>query len=200
MKSRVMAVVAGLGAVGLVVSGCANQAGPAAAPPKTSAAVIETSLQGFDLDTSPAAMIAFPDNKLIIEGTVRDEGARRVVTPKAAGGDLWYVYRPVNLVVTAVHRGDAKVGDVIAVRVIGGEADGHRTVYGHAPEDKTYAVGKKLLVFGAGKLDVGDGVVAVTPNATYVVDGSEATNSAEPHHKISVQGFRNQLRTAAKAG
>lgn len=195
-------VVAGIGLVvggGIALNdGTGQEAKDVPASEQASDGVEETTLQGFELDTSPAAMIAFEDNKLIVEGTVRDEGERRVLSPKAAGGDLWYVYRPVHLVVTAVHRGDAKVGEVVTLRVIGGEAAGRRTVFHDAPPDGTFAAGKKLLVFGVGKLDAGDGVVAVTPNATYEIKGTEAVNAGHVEEKASLQSIRAGLKAAAK--
>ena len=152
-------------------------------------------IDGYDLPTSPRQALGFGGNDVAFEAEVVSVGAPRPVTPVAAGGRLTYHYRPVEVAVTAVHKGSAiKTGTRVTVRALGGESLTGRTVYADASPDGTWRAGNRIVVLGRDPIDVGDGVAAVTPNAVLTVRGNEVRDPDGGGGTVTLPALRAALR------
>jgi hypothetical protein len=116
-------------------------------------------------DTIEAAA-AFVGNELIFEARVIATDAARMTRPTTRPTDDLpsVAYVPVRVVVTHVHQGEVRQGEVATLRALGGTVDGTTYLVEGAPSADVYSPGTDLLVFAADMVDTGDGVVAATPN------------------------------------
>lgn len=169
---------------------------PLAAPvrPK-SLAPASGSLDGYDLPASPRQALDFGGNDVAFEAEVVSIGAPRPVTPLAAGGRLTYHYRPVEVIIKAVHKGAAlEAGQRVTVRALGGEGLTNRTIYADASPDGTWRAGERVVVLGPNPIDVGDGVEAVTPNAVLTIQGTQVRDARGWGGTMTLSALRNALR------
>lgn len=151
----------------------------------------------YPLDDSPSQAAAFTGNDAIVLGTVTNLGPARWNTPDESERSLRMIFRPLDVRVEEVLKGDIK-GATVIVRHIGGQVGNVKYVRDDLPPLERLARGTQVLLFLGPTADTGDGVPARTPNMWYVVkDGVAAT--PDGRHQIDLASFR-ELIAAAQTG
>lgn len=140
---------------------------------------------GYPLDDSPEQAAIFPGNAMIVLGTVQAQEADRWSTPDRTARNR-FVYSPVRVRVDQVVRGPQPLRSDLVVRAIGGEVGAERYVFEDAPPKSVFESGRQLLLFLTEPRDTGDGIVAVTPNMVYVVNGDGTVSTPDGEHKVTL--------------
>ncbi len=134
---------------------------------------------------------------------VREIGDTRAVTVRTDDGALpedgiSYVYTPLQIEVVDPLQGLLRVGEILTIRHIGGEADGIETVLSGVPlVEEGFQVGSEHVFFLNRAVDVGDGVPAQTPNFFFPV-ADDAITWDDPETGTEQQMSLNELHQLAR--
>jgi hypothetical protein len=161
----------------------------------------------YELGEDPQDAAAFTGNELIFEARVDAVEAARVVNVNTDGSGLHsagsakdsveYIYTPVKITVTRVHKGDLKDGQALTLRYLGGQVGTKALEMDGVPSIDTYQPGTDLLLFTQEQVDVGDGVQAITPNFAYVIADGLAVGAVDSEFALDVDAFRALVRSKA---
>lgn len=170
----------------VIASGCSTQTD--STPPKAEEPVNVTVIDGYALKGDPKSVIEYSGNELIFSGEVIGRDAARRVTNKSGdGGVLDYIYTPFTVKVESVIKGSSLArGQELSIRIIGGQVGSEKTVNEIGASPEQYKAGMKVILFTQPLVDAGDGLMAATPNFTYVDDSAgNVFNLHEPEYKTS---------------
>lgn len=151
---------------------------------------------GFSLDDSSEQAAIFPGNAMIVLGTVQALEADRWSTPDRSARNR-FIYSPVRVRVDQVVRSPQPLRSDLVVRAIGGEVGAERYVFEDAPPKSVFESGRQLLLFLTEPRDTGDGIVAVTPNMVYVVNGDGTVSTPDGEHKVTLARMLELIRAGS---
>jgi hypothetical protein len=149
-------------------------------------------VSGSSLADDPRSAIDFPTNELAIVGIVQ---AHQPTREAHANKPDWLIYTPVVVSVSEVLFGDAKAGDTLVVRGLGGRVGKTQFVVEDMPAISDLAIGQRVLLFLLRPLDAGDGLVAQTPNFAYLLDDEDVAHSGVSDTEASLENFRQLAAT-----
>lgn len=145
--------------------------------------------------------LAAMDHGLIFEAEVLGSEAPRRVTARAAGVAVQYAYTPVAVEVVGLPAPERapglQVGKQLYLRVLGGSADGKsgEPVEGGLPAS-VFQPGLQVLVMAQPLVDVGDGLLAATPNAVLIIEEGRARNAVGGAEVVDLQVLRDLVAEA----
>ena len=149
----------------------------------------------FEAPDTIEAATSFVGTELVFEARVIGTDAARMTRPGARSDDdiPSVAYAPVRVVVTRVHQGTLREGDQATLRALGGTVDGTTYVFEGAPRVDVYAPGTNFLVFAAGLVDTGDGVMAATPNWVFLATPEGQLESALDGRSIGALDIAREM-------
>ncbi len=168
--------------------------------------VRSTTSHGYGVPKNPHNAVSFVEAGRGRSGArviVREIGDTRAVTVWTDDGalpedGLSYVYTPLQVEVVDPLQGLLRVGEILTIRHIGGEADGIETVVPGVPlVEEGFPVGSEHVFFLAKAVDVGDGVLAQTPSYFFPV-ADDAITWHDPETGTEQQMSLNKLDQLAR--
>ena len=138
---------------------------------------------------SPSDAVDYVDSPLVIEAVVTTRGSARwngvngERPSKAeiqATGRPEFIWVPIEIQVTRVLRGEHSEATV-TLRSLGGQVDGVAVDFADMNPLPPLDPGTRLVIFMSSPTDIGDRVLASTPDFVYVVNGDTATASNGTH-------------------
>ena len=137
----------------------------------------------------PSDAVDYVDSALVIEAVVTSRGDARwngvngERPSKAeiqATGRPEFIWVPIDVQVTRVLRGE-RSETTVTLRSLGGQVGGVSVDFADMNPLPPLEPGTRLVIFMSSPIDIGDGVLASTPDFVYVVDGDTATASNGTH-------------------
>ncbi len=155
---------------------------------------------GYPVKLSFEQILKSPATRLVFEGIVE-----QVLAPRHVRGSRFeHVYSPVEVRITAMHRGERPRHGRLTLRAFGGIVDGIEFVSCLEASEALRTAGTKVVVVAGEPAQVeGDTLRAITANAVYAVEGGElreityANSSRDPDAWISKERAELLLLGAA---
>jgi hypothetical protein len=172
------AIIAGFVAVrhdSVIVSAAAAQDTAVAIP-----ALRTIRADGYLVDLTMREQRDFPGGTIAFEGVVTNVLAPRHVRTTATE----YVYTPLEVTVSKMHRGPRPAHGKVILRAFGGTANGLKYEASFAPSEEIMNKGVRLVVLGPDPIVVvGDGDMrAMTPHGIHVVSGADLFDVTHSEH------------------
>lgn len=151
-----------------------------------------TWVDGYDLDHTPEAAVAFAGNEIVVLADVEEVlPARWNTASRDQPGSIAFIFTPVRVKVIEVLRGSPRLeGGSMIVRRLGGRVDGEEFIFSENVAPRGLEPGKRLLLFLGPQDDLGEGLDAATPNMAYVVDDGGNAQSSDGRWSLEVGAFR----------
>lgn len=183
-------VVSCVAATGWAVGGCtADDVVAVGTVDPATPSVTVSSINGYPLLPDPVSALEFSGNPLVFDAEVVRVGAPR--QSRSSMGD--YIYTPLDVRVTAVHRGALTPGSTIVVRALGGRIGDQETVTDLGLPPESFVVGVPLVIFSGEFVDTGDGLSATTPNFAFRYTDGFVESLADPTLRMPEAEFRALL-------
>lgn len=146
---------------------------------------------GYPLDDAPAAAAAFPGNEIVVIGEIMDElPARWNVAGGMSVDRFAFIYTPLRVDVSAVITGTPRLdGSTMVIRRLGGRVGDDELIVAQDIAPAGLVIGTRVLLFLGEQRDVGDGLVAATPNMTYFLDSNDVATSASGLYSVGLEAF-----------
>jgi hypothetical protein len=144
---------------------------------------------GYVVDLTLEEQLRFPGTTYAFQSVVTEVKAARYVQIDG----LEYVYTPVVVAITKMHKGQRPTAGLITLRIFGGTANNVQYDADFAPAPDVVKRGAKLLVLGPKAVSVpGDGLLAMTPNGIHIMEGADIIDAT---HRAARSG-REQVKMA----
>lgn len=151
------------------------------------------SVSGYTPNHDPVAAVGFPGSSLVVVGTIE---AHQPAREANKDHPMRMIYTPVRVRVTEVLKGNAQVGSIVIVRGIGGRVGDTVFEVEDIPSIRDLAVGERVLLFLADARDIGDGLIARTPEFVYSVDAQDVAHHRDTGVVAPLAEFKRLLAAA----